>query len=126
MRAGGSDTPIILVVPAGLGKAFEDARVPGADLLLLAGRRWQSVLPQWSTGPFSRLLALARASRPRFARMLSTCEQAAGLREPGFRKKFELPMTRRRKLLLISFFFLRICTVGKLKGHATEVWAECF
>lgn len=86
MRAGGSDAPIILVVPAGLGKAFADARVPGAELILLAGRRWQSVLPQWSTGPFSRPPGLARASRPRFARMLSTSEQAAGLREPGSQK----------------------------------------
>lgn len=44
-RAVGTDAPIVLVVPAGLGKASEDARVPGAELLL-AGRRWQSVLPQ--------------------------------------------------------------------------------
>lgn len=105
MRAGGSDAPIILVVPAGLGKAFADARVPDAELILLAGRRWQSVLPQWSTGPFSRPpgwpgragLGLHACSVPP--------SRPRGSGNPGLRKQFELPMTRRKKLLLISFYF---------------------
>lgn len=86
VRAGGLDAQVVPVVSFGLEKAFADSRVLDAELLLLAGRRWQSVLPQWSTGPFSRPPALARASRPRFARMLSTFEQDSGLREPGSQK----------------------------------------